>query len=636
MSAASPAVKAGQTMEQLRLQGNACFAEDPDTAATYYIQAVQLYEERHGKDPACTLDEFTKSAGNALTCLLKVGETEQCAQLARRVLAANPILAKANAFYGRCALTDPSLDIVSAGCGSASAAALVHLCRAIYELPALEPSTRDNVDEALTRLITERVSVTDGFGSSPSPGVKLVRGPCGVGVEAIRLLPPLIEVANLLTPFSVGAFEEFAGRSCCVECSKPIDPNAPTAAEKADEAAEEKEKAGADTAAEGAEAEEEEGPASEAKAAAAVPLKCATCNLVAYCSPACAEAHHAQHEQYECARMTRLSHMMEGIEARKIDAPEVFFELAYHCITTLAAIKAKREGHDRVLNLSAHVDEVIQSLHPIGPLICDLFKGEEDIQTLYRTIGVLRCNALEVSDSSGLGVGQALHVGRNVASFFNHSCTPNCAIDPVRHAIVTSRTIHIGEELTIAYMPQLYWPTRLRRERLSEGYYFVCRCPRCVKCDVEPFERAISMELPTGRRDATKHYHPIVQTACAAVRARMVDEVSQKDADDLGKLLAELLKHLFPFHYLCHEVRNCLSFVHAVLGQTMECLRSCLDELLMWECLVPGALPVKKMKIQNALECVQGLGPKAKECEAALLPHLSRLALLYDADGPLC
>ncbi|AYU77068.1 hypothetical protein, conserved [Leishmania donovani] len=620
-AAPSGAFAQGETMEQLRLKGNACFADDPAEAAEYYTQAVQLYEERHGKDAACTMDEFTKSAGNALTCLFKMGETEQCAALAMRVLASNPILAKANAFYGRCALVDPSLDSVSTGFGTASAAALVHLCRAIYELPALEPSTRENIDEALTRLIGERVSVTEAFARSPEAGVKLVRGQCGVGVEAIRTLPPLVEVVSLLTPFSVGAFEDFAGRGCCVECSKVI------GLDIADAAAEEPNEDEGD--------EENDKDDGNAQAKKEKPSTCTTCNMVAYCSPACADAHREQHERFECARMRRLSDMMEGIEARKLDVPEQFFELAYHCITTLAGIKAKRPGHERVLTLTAHVDEVIQSLHPIGPLMSDLFKGEEETATLYTIIGVLCCNALEVTDPSGLGVAQALHAGNSIASFFNHSCTPNCAIDTVRHAIITTRTIHVGEELSIAYIPQLYWPTRLRRERLSEGYYFVCRCQRCQSSNKDPFERALGMELPTARRDATKHFHPIVQTACATVRSRMVDDVSQKDADELSKLLSDLSTHLFPFHYLCHEVRNCLSFVYAVLGQTRECLCSCLDELLMWECILPGALPVKRMKIENALECVQGLGTKVSDCSAALLPHLSRLALVYDAEGPI-
>ncbi|KAG5484919.1 hypothetical protein LSCM4_07692 [Leishmania orientalis] len=621
MSSAPDAVSTeGETMMQLRLRGNACFADDPAEAVEYYTRAVQLYEQRHDKDAACTLDEFTKSAGNALTCLFKMGDTERCAAFATRVLACNPILAKANAFYGLCALQDPSLDIVSAGCGSASAAALVHLCRAIYELPSLESSMREHVEQALTRLMAERVSETEAFAQSQEPGVQLTRGQYGVGVEAMRTIPPFVVVASLLSPFSVGAYEGFAGQGCCVECSKPI------GFDDADEAAEESHEDDGD-----GKVDKDNGEGQSDKKS----LTCATCSMVVYCSPACADAHREQHEKFECARMIRLSDVVESIEARKLDVPEQFFELAYHCITTLAGMKAKREGHDRILTLTAHVDEVIHSLHPIGPLMCDLFKNEEETTTLYTVIGVLRCNALEVTDPSGLGVAQALYSGNGITSFFNHSCTPNCTIDTAGRSITTTRTIHIGEELTIAYIPQLYWPTRLRRERLSEGYYFVCRCPRCQNSDREPFERALSMERPTARKDATKHFHSIVQTVCATVRSRKTADVSQRDADELSKLLSDLLVDLFPFHYLCHEVRNCLTFVHAVLGQTQQCLCSCLDELLLWECLLPGALPVKKMKIQNALECVQDLGAELSGCSAALLPHLSRLALVYDADGPI-
>ncbi|GET86841.1 hypothetical protein, conserved [Leishmania tarentolae] len=622
MSAApSGAFLKGETMEQLRLKGNALFTDDPAEAAEYYIRAVQLYEQRRGKDAACTLDEFTKSSGNALTCLFKVGETQKCAALALRALALNPILAKANAFYGRCALVDPSLDSVSTNFGTPSATALLYLCRAIYELPALEPSTREDIDDALTRLIGERVSVTDNYMLSQETGAKLIRVPHGVGVEATRTLPPLVEVVSLLSPFSVGVFEQFNGKGCCVECSRPI------GFDVADAETQQPPE-------EDAEVDNEKGH-DKAQKAENKHFTCTNCNMVAYCSSACADAHRMQHDAFECARMRRLLNMMEGIEPRKLNVPEQFFELAYHCITTLAGIKAKRPGHERVLTLTAHVDEVIQSLHPIGPLVCDLYKGEEDTSTLFTIVGVLCCNSMQVTEPSGLAVAQALHAGNSVASFFNHSCMPNCAIDTVRHAIVTTRTIHVGEELTIAYIPQLYWPTRLRREQLSRDYYFVCRCQRCENSDKDPFERALSKELPTARKDATKYFHTIVQGTCATVRSRTVDDVSDKDAEELKKLLSDLLVHLFPFHYLCHEVRNCLSFVYAVLGQTENCLSSCLEELLMWECILPGALPVKRMKIENALECLQSLGTKLNDCSSALLPHLARLALVYDADGPI-
>lgn len=627
------------TMEELRLKGNACFASDPAEAAQFYLQAVELYEAKHGKDASCTLDEFTKSAGNALTCLFKTGETEACAALATRVLKLNPILAKANAFYGRCALVDPSLDLSTEGNGTASAAALMYLCRAIYELPALEESAHDSIADALTRLMQEQVTVFDAFSKSREHGVRIVPGRHGNGVEAIRPLPPYIEVASLLTPFSVGAYEEFGGKGCCVECSRPMQDV------KEEEAGEDGCGCG-DASHHGDEKEaekdnEEDEEYAEAEKAAkkstrkkSGPRTCERCNMVAYCSDACEEAHRPQHEEFECARMQRLKEMMAGIEARKIDAPEQFYEMAYHCITTIAGLRAKRTGHDRVLTLSAHVDEVVQSLHPIGPLMCDLFQKEEQPPLLYQVIGVLRCNALEVADASGLGVGQGLHIGKSFASYYNHSCTPNCAIDPVQHRIITTRTIQPNEELTIAYIPQLYWPTRLRQERLSENYFFVCRCPRCERGDAEAFEAALSMSLPTARRDATKHYHAIVQVKCGAVRARNVEDVSKEDVTELTNLLKELQQHLFPFHYLCHEVRNCLSFVYAVLGDHAGCLASCLDELLMWECILPGALPVKQLKIANALQCAMELGPKA-QCPSALFPHLSRLALLYEIAEPM-
>ncbi|KPI87554.1 hypothetical protein ABL78_3351 [Leptomonas seymouri] len=613
-------------MEELRLKGNSCFAKEPAEALPYYMQAVELYESLRGKDASCTIDELTKSAGNALTCLFRLGKTEQCSALATRVLKHNPIFAKANAMCGRCALADPSLDLSTAGSGTANAIALRFLCRAIYELPALEVSVRENIEEALTRLIRERVTVSSAFMESNEPGLRIVSGKHGCGVEAIRTIPSHAEVASLQTPFSVGGYEEFGGKGCCVECSLSLK-NIMTELQESDGDVDHNAREDSDT-------NQEDAREREDKRSAEGGLRtCPECDMVAYCSEECEVAHSKQHEEFECARMQRLKEMMNGINANEIDAPEQFYEIAYHCITTIAGIRSKREDYDSVSTLTAHADAVLKALHPIGPLIANLFRGEEQPPLLCHVIGVLRCNAIEVADASGLGVGKGLYLGMMCASYYNHSCAPNCAIDAVQRRIITTRTIQVGEELTIAYIPQLYWPTRLRQECLSEGFFFTCGCPRCAEGTKDAFENALCMALPTGRKDATAHYHPIVQVRCTAVRVRNTDDITVKDAEELNDLLTELMKHLFPFHYLCHEVRNCLSFVYAVLADDQQCLSSCLDELLLWECVLPGALPVKEFKISNALRCVQMLGPDAP-CAAALYPHLASLALLYEVAYP--
>lgn len=579
-------------MEALRLKGNACFASDPAKAAEHYMAAMELYEQPlstsadpHTPDPTRSLDEYTKSAGNALTCLFRIEKFAECATLARHVLRVNPILAKANAFIGRCVLSEPSAYTGSVT--PCEAAALQCLCCAIYELPALEASVGAAVKSALSSLLNQKRRSEPLPPPRPTDAVRVEEGNCGHGVVSVVELAPFTEVSDTLHPFSVGVYEETEGKGCCVHCSRPL----------------------ADLDAD------------------ALP-SCGTCHMVFYCSPACAAAHTSTHADFECVKLQKLREMTVMMSRRQLDVPSEFFDVAFHCITTVASWKSRRDGHDTLLQLEAHEQDVLQSLHPTGSLILELLGDVAPAEVVCKVIGIIRCNALEVGDASGLAVGQALHCA-NQTSFFNHSCDPNCAIDGQRHCIRTTRTVAAGEELTIAYLPQLYWPAKRRQERLSEQYFFQCACARCRASDTDAMERAIQMERPGARPDATKHYHGVVQMACHEVRSRAVDELDPNKAiADLRKLLEEAQKHLFPFHYLCHELRNTLTFLYAVAGRAQECLDSCLDELLMWESIVVGALPVKQMKLRNALQCLMdgGVGGSA----SPLFAYVTDLAVLYD------
>eukprot|EP00971_Amphidinium_carterae_P291932 5794867-Amphidinium_carterae.1 len=78
-------------------------------------------------------------------------------------------------------------------------------------------------------------------------------------------------------------------------------------------------------------------------------------------------------------------------------------------------------------------------------------------------------------------VGLALHM---VVSAINHDCAPNCALQtgfswPELRGwavVQTLRSVSDGEELTIAYVPEV--PER--RELLHEQWCFRCECDLCV------------------------------------------------------------------------------------------------------------------------------------------------------------
>ncbi|KZT70741.1 SET domain-containing protein [Daedalea quercina L-15889] len=67
-------------------------------------------------------------------------------------------------------------------------------------------------------------------------------------------------------------------------------------------------------------------------------------------------------------------------------------------------------------------------------------------------------------------------------SFFNHHCSPN--VTKVRKGrslqFVTTRPIEVGEELCISYGHVEKMSLEERQRELREGWFFECRCSRCV------------------------------------------------------------------------------------------------------------------------------------------------------------
>lgn len=69
-----------------------------------------------------------------------------------------------------------------------------------------------------------------------------------------------------------------------------------------------------------------------------------------------------------------------------------------------------------------------------------------------------------------------------VASFLNHSCTPNVTwnIEGGTIELTAQRDIEPGESLTICYGPRHSTPFEQRQYRLRDDYLFFCRCELCL------------------------------------------------------------------------------------------------------------------------------------------------------------
>lgn len=549
------------------------------------------------------LDEFTKSAGNLATCLHKLRRFPECKTVCRRALAVNPFLAKCHAFVGM-VLVDQEGDAASEDKHDVSVVRMedahMHLCRALFLLPAMTPQLSPYIASLVEKLgeayHTGHERATGESDVSCPTEIAEVRDSdgCGHGVFVSQgtTIAPGTVIVSLTNPFSVAAYSETDGYGVCVSCSLPNTKSG-----------------GVDNNDGG--------------------VRCAICKRVWYCSQACRAAYALRHAEYECNAFVKLGEMMGHIEARQIDVPDDFEDIASHCIVTRSAIRCQNPGWERVWDLDHHSVEVSQTLSPIGALMQDLFPQDEPAQ-LVQLVGAVRCNALEVCDGTGLGVGQALHaVG--LASFFNHSCVPNCAIDHHTQAITCARTVRHGEELTISYIPNLYWPLSLRREGLADRFFFTCRCLRCTNAEqgADVMEKVLRGTLPGARPNATEYYHTVIEMLCGGVRSRHVADIDKGVLTELLQTRSEAERHLMPCHYVLQDLRNTLSFVYSVLGMAREARRSCTEELLLWESLVPGRLPVKMDKLRNVELCEEKIQqeeddgvPAADGCSKAPLGKL--------------
>ncbi|GAB4821965.1 hypothetical protein N2152v2_009011 [Parachlorella kessleri] len=88
----------------------------------------------------------------------------------------------------------------------------------------------------------------------------------------------------------------------------------------------------------------------------------------------------------------------------------------------------------------------------------------------------LRQNQEQQSASKPGLIGRELYI---TASFFNHSCEPNCVVQRgfKTATVATQRAIKAGEELTISYM-DIDLPRSARRNHLQKFFHFSCECSR--------------------------------------------------------------------------------------------------------------------------------------------------------------
>lgn len=248
-----------------------------------------------------------------------------------------------------------------------------------------------------------------------------------------------------------------------------------------------------------------------------VPRTCATCGLVKYCGIEC-QMRYASRHSWECGHFRTLESACNALNrtaaaaGRDSLAPELY-ELAAHTITTLSGIVNECPGWEVVKDLEGHADELATSQGATVAMVVDVLSSSGlPPRMLAHVAGITYCNSLQAVDRTGLGVGQLLYGNR--VTYLNHSCDPNAAIDTEEDVssldapddsasgplgvIRAMRPLSPGEEVTISYIPQLYYPRDLRRRALEERYFFSCKCPRCSSVDTPAARRGLEGALVVG------------------------------------------------------------------------------------------------------------------------------------------
>jgi hypothetical protein len=614
MQHAAPAGTA--SMAALRLQANELFkAGKLVDAAALYEQSAALRTDKSVAEASADVrdDEAVKCFGNLCTVYSKLGRSSDVLRCAVAATEIQPTYPKGLAFRGQEALAEAVATLrqeltilqeaVLAQGGDAAGAASVGTClgnadqaltatleayRWVGAASLLAPTFAEQLRSShvtYAEATAEYAAVMTAVSQHPAAagvlsatsvetGSSSRTVTAGTGVLATSRLPMHHVVCELKDPICVGYYADNLGARLCVNCAATDD---------------------------------------DALSGTSRYISCTGCSSVAYCSERCAAVYAERHGKFECQHMTNLRTLLKRIEAEDRDAPAELAEAAMHTITAISALKVGHPGANLLEGLDHHADEVTHTLGAVVPLVCDLL-GTEDRRLVQTMCGATRCNAIQVADASGLGVGQAVFGG--IASRFNHSCVPNAAIDSEKRVVRAIRPIRPGEEITVSYTPQLYLPREQRRRVLSDRYFFTCRCAACSESAKSEPSPARTVELllrgtfPGARSDVEDYYRGTALGLADAVRGRDADEIDASTLNELLDVAADVRKHCMPTHFLAQELRNATVFVASVLGRKdlVETLAE--EEAWLWELVVPGALPVKYDKLRNWLIATEGVEPK--------------------------
>ncbi|PRP82387.1 hypothetical protein PROFUN_10163 [Planoprotostelium fungivorum] len=205
---------------------------------------------------------------------------------------------------------------------------------------------------------------------------------------------------------------------------------------------------------------------------AQLPYHCKDCQQVYYCSIKCAEGNISQNDitqQSQDFRAVRGDHW-KVTRAR----PTTSHGRHCHLYQRLSQIHLETESAT-FTRLLIQILSTRETKHT-----SDQQMGEKEEEWVADMVSRVASNCFRTwtpDESKCYGRGALFPL----ASYFNHSCEPNCFVSSSADVIeiITLRDVSEGEELTFRYI-DVNQTRDKRRQQLWDSYQFMCACSRCA------------------------------------------------------------------------------------------------------------------------------------------------------------
>ncbi|CAL9692416.1 unnamed protein product [Knipowitschia caucasica] len=181
-----------------------------------------------------------------------------------------------------------------------------------------------------------------------------------------------------------------------------------------------------------------------------------------------------------------------------------------------------------------------------------------DHQELLHLFSQVSCNGFTIEDEELSHLGTAVYPD---VALLNHSCLPN-AIITFKGTSAEIRAIKVmkpGDEVFISYIDLLY-PTDDRNNRLSDSYFFICKCQECKSRSQDKLKLKVQKRSKKEDVSSMEHYaRKAIQEFRAAKICKTPSElldICEQSLEKMGSVFEE--SNVYMLHVMYQAMGVCL------------------------------------------------------------------------------